>query len=188
MATSYFPGEWEIYVENPGYGEVMIRAPHGMGFEATWRGEQLGRALVEVTTLALTEVALPMLEERRRLLPQWFTTGMAHQVLPALQRAVVQAAAGTDRYERVFTETDEKPAEPLCVHCNHGTYSSSEETRSAWCEEYGHAAFGFDPDLSWEGAQESHRHAVDGWEFRQRMTAIRAPLPGPGHFPPPRAV
>lgn len=123
----FYPAGFELYVDNPGHGELFVVAA-----TAPWSGEplvhedwqldlygpQLGEFLARVTNRALdTDQA----RTGRVRLPAFITSAVAATLLPALHRAIMLAIGGSDRYERTFPETDEAPAGPLCVRCNLGT-------------------------------------------------------------------
>jgi hypothetical protein len=162
MSMSWYPNGWEIYVDNPGYGEMTVRHD-----ETDWHynlvGEDVASFLTELTSLAL---GLP--NASRRLLPPRMTEGMARELLPSLQRAVVLAAAATDRFERLFRDDDEPPQEPLCVRCNEGTGYSDVALPSKRCAEWGHVPFGMGAETKWDRAQSRYATQREMWDRAAR--------------------
>lgn len=138
MSMSFFPTpEFEVAVDDPGYGYV-----YACGYGWDWRrigGGDLGRFLEAVTALAL---GLP---PQGRGLPPEMTREDAAEVLPSLQRAVLLAGAGTDRFDIITGSED--AVEQLCVYCDEGTDYTRPGRDSTWCEEHGHAPFG----ARWDG-------------------------------------
>src|SRR5438045_568686 len=112
MGMSWYPTNWEIDVENPGYGELFLRAAHEDqdAWEATFLGPQIGALLDAVTELALGLEPAPGRIDALAL-PPMLTAAAARTILPALQHAAVLAAAGGDVFERTFPDPEEPPAE-----------------------------------------------------------------------------
>jgi hypothetical protein len=170
MSMIFYPDGWEIAVDNPGHGELHVRAlsnPYDCEplVDQEWRrelhGPKVGQFLAAVTAKALGGTPGKVGYEE---LPRFLTAQVARDLLPALQSATLLALAGTDRYERTFPgERDHYPAEPLCVRCNLGSDYSSVPTTSEWCEQYGHQAFGTSAPR-WEHAQEMYQLDLDRWK------------------------
>ncbi|MEV6928432.1 hypothetical protein AB0M46_28645 [Dactylosporangium sp. NPDC051485] len=175
----FYPDGFELYVDNPGHGELFVVAAtepwNGDPLvHQEWRldlyGSELGEFLARVTDRALdTDQAWP----GRVRLPAFITSAVAATLLPALQRATMLAIGGSDRYERTFPETDEAPAGPLCVRCNLGTPYPPGALPSTWCEQHGHRAYGVRPGR-WDLAQELHGHDLAMWQREQARERDRA--------------
>jgi hypothetical protein len=178
MSMIFYPGGWELAVDNPGYGELNVRAlthPYDAEplVEQEWsrefHGPKVGQFLAAVTAKALGGTPGKVGYEE---LPPFVTAEVARQLLPALQSATLLALAGSDRYERTFPEDrDHYPWAPLCVRCNLGSDYTSVPTTSEWCEQYGHTPFGT-PLSQWESAQEAYQLELDRWkraEARRRQ-------------------
>lgn len=155
---------WELDVPNPGYGEVLIYTPYEMLDRERHRvlvGPEIGDFLAEVTVRALggepTSVA------------PFLTEASARAILPSLQRAAILAAAGTDRYERTFSDETESPQGPLCTHCNEGTYFTPGAMPNKHCEEYGHTPYGYGAEVRWAAAQTLHTSRRERWERRRAL-------------------
>lgn len=177
MSTIWYPPGMEIYVDNPGYGELVVVAPitpyqgkslikQGWGIEPQeWHrelyGPQIGEFLDKVTDRALS------VDEKRPghiTLPSFLTEPVARTILPALQRATILATAGTDKFDRTYhPDPDEAPHAPLCVRCGFGTYYTPGAMQSDWCDQHGHKAYGTATGR-WETAQEMHDMAYARWE------------------------
>lgn len=172
---SWYPEGFELYVDNPRYGELVVRATADQErWEATFDGAELGTFLHRVTERALGLDPAPPLPGDRPL-PAALTAEAARTILPALQRAVVLAAAGTDAFERTFPDPDAGPCEPYCVDCGEGSGFSGATTISARCLEYGHHAYGMGTTTTWESAQQRYQLARQRWdEHRGRRTGPRA--------------
>lgn len=181
MSMLFYPGGWELAVDNPGYGELHVRAltdPYDAEplVKEEWRrelrGPKVGEFLTAVTAQALGGTPGKVGYED---LPRFLTAAVARELLPALQSATLLALAGTDRYERTFpADRDHYPAAPLCVRCNLGSDYAGVPATSDWCEQYGHTAFGTYP--RWETAQEAYQLDLDRWkraeERRRRDDAL----------------
>ncbi|VTR77232.1 hypothetical protein [Cellulomonas hominis] len=163
MAVTFYtdPDGWEgfeISVDDPGHGRVRLRRLGADDSDAALFGDRLFAVLAHVTQAVLEQVPvdLPGLyrlsaEECRALLPQ-------------LQKAVLLAAAGTDRYERLTSEPDQPPTEPLCVNCRQGSPLADGVTISSSCLEYGHHPFAYPAGTTWEEAQETYRRDLLWWQ------------------------
>lgn len=190
MPTSWYPPGLEIAVDNPGSGELWIHAPTNPPagdplVEDDWDtmlyGPELGGWLTLVTDLAL---GIPTGPDRLRLVDDWgypvqlpafITARVAREILPALQRAVVEATAGTDRFERTFRTADVPPADPLCVICGKGSpYASQALTLSRYCDQHGHRPYGYPAVTGWATAQDSY------WERRTSWDRLHTPAPATG--------
>jgi hypothetical protein len=182
MSMLFYPDGWEIAVDNPGYGELFIRAlidPYDCAplVKQEWgrefHGSKVGEFLAAVSAKALGGIPGRVGYEQ---LPRFITAEVARQLLPALQSATLLALAGTDRYERIFPDSrDHYPAAPLCVRCNLGSDYTSVPTASKWCEQYGHRAFG--SYSRWQTAQEAYQLDIDRWkraESRRREEEVLA--------------
>lgn len=182
MSMIFYPDGWELAVDNPGYGELLVRAltnPYDSKplvkeeWSREFRGPKVGEFLTAVTAQALGGTPGKVGYEE---LPRFLTAEVARNLLPALQSATLLALTGTDRYERIFpADRDHYPAAPLCVRCNLGSDYTSEPTTSEWCEQYGHTAFG--PYRKWETAQEAYQLELDRWkraEEHRRQDEARA--------------
>lgn len=178
----FYPGGWELAVDNPGYGELLVRAltnPYDCEplvkdeWSREFRGPKVGDFLAAVTAHALGGTPGKVGYEE---LPKFLTPAVARDLLPALQSATLLALTGTDRYERIFpADRDQYPAAPLCVRCNLGSDYASVPSTSQWCEQYGHRAFGSYP--KWETAQEAYQLELDRWkraEARRRDDEVLA--------------
>lgn len=169
MSMIFYPDGWELAVDNPGYGELLVRAltnPYDCEplvteeWSRDFYGPKVGQFLAAVTAQALGGTPGKVGYEA---LPKFLTPAVARDLLPALQSATLLALAGSDRYERIFPEADESPAEPLCVRCNLGSPYSSVPIASEWCEQHGHRAFGTSAPR-WEHAQEMYQLDLDRWK------------------------
>jgi hypothetical protein len=172
MSMIFCPAGWELAVDNPGYGALNIRAltdPYDAKplvkeeWSRDFYGPKLGQFLNAVTAIALGGTPGKVGFED---LPAFITATVARDLLPALQHATLLALAGTDRFERTFPDTEERPAKPLCVRCNLGSDYTATPTTSEWCEQHGHRAFGTAGER-WEHAQELHELAVQSWQRAQ---------------------
>jgi hypothetical protein len=163
----FYPDGWELAVDNPGFGELIVIADQELSprlINGQWRQELYGAAigafLDQVTNRAL---GLDDGEHSGTPLPRFLSPELARAVLPALQKAVLLATAGTDRFEKTFPDPDEAPQKPICVRCNIGSPYTSEVATSEWCEQYGHRPFGASASR-WEHAQEMYQLALDRWK------------------------
>lgn len=192
-------GALEIHVDNPGYGQISLYAPDFLPDREplvgdTWRkdlhGDEIGVFLALLTGRALgTEPELPAARTIPDLaqwsvhLPTFLDQPVAVALLPAFQRAVVLAVAGTDRFERTFHDPDDPPRSPFCVRCNLGTIFSPGAMTNPWCEQYGHTPYGYAPDTSWAAASAHYDRKRRWWEHdqeRARQDQALASGPEPG--------
>jgi hypothetical protein len=167
VSMIFYPDGWELAVDNPGFGELIVIADEELSprlINGEWRAELYGAAigtfLTQVTNRAL---GLDDSEHSGTPLPRFLSAEVARAVLPALQRAVLLATAGTDRFEKIFPDADEAPQKPICARCNIGSPYSSEVAVSEWCAQYGHRPFGASGSR-WEHAQEMYQLDLDRWK------------------------
>lgn len=175
MAVYFGIDGWKdaaVDVPNPGYGEVDVYLPRvpGRGVETQLRGRDLGRALSDVTTLALSAGLAGRVTRLGSM-----TVGEARLLLPVLQSAVIYAAAASNAAEVLLDdESDEGPdvdgsedglrytTPRWCITCGEGAIYSTQECRSPgrpdascvrtdWCDQYGH---------TWFAGRERHSAAV----------------------------
>ena len=164
MAISCFPTDHlSVHVDDPGYGYVVVcfssddEQRWGKNREVTLRGRDMWTALESLTELACRPPDVPVFGDVAKLWPM--VVGEARTLLPALQVAVLYAAAGSDRAERL-TDTDiDEVHDVLCTRCNEGSYYSGHVTVSEDCGQYGHQPFGYAGN--WEQA-----HETAGWDRR----------------------
>lgn len=149
----------QMFVDNPGYGEIIVRGFADDGDTLSRTGAQLGQ-LVEMTT----QRAFGVEPEARPVLPAAITAVQAAELLPSVQRAVLLAAAGTDRYGRTDGEAGQAPADVLCVDCAQGSDFHHAVTISERRSEYGHTPFGYLTGTTWEQAQTLAAAARRRWE------------------------
>lgn len=154
-------GNYEIAVADPGYGRLYVHRYD----EPTWHKELDGALLGRFLT-ALTDRALGN-ESTSRLLPKDITVGIARQLLPLIQHAIIVAAAGQSRYERLYPDKNASPGGPLCAICGSGsgTYPDTEMI-SGYCVEYGHTPFG--TTESWDQALKRYQRERADWERTRR--------------------
>ncbi len=138
----------QMFVDNPGHGEIVVRGFADDDSTLSLVGAHLGRLLEETTSRALGGPAV-----ERPVLPRFVTTAQAVELVPVVQRAVLLAVAGEDRYQRVEVEPDTDPEDVLCVHCNEGSVFDQTVTISERCTEHGHTPFGYATDTTWDQAQ-----------------------------------
>lgn len=164
MSSTWYRAGFEIDVADPGYGYLTIAttSEDGMAYSGEWdatlTGAKLGELLAAVTARALG-AELPEGAD----LPAVLTEERARGLLPALQSAVVLAAAGSDRADRLFPDQDAPPEPPLCVRCNAGTPFTGVQTDSAWCREYGHRPFGT-TNSNWEATRTKYESDRRWWD------------------------
>ncbi|WP_432976763.1 hypothetical protein [Dactylosporangium sp. CA-233914] len=185
MGMIFYPAGFELYVDNPGYGELFVVAstepfPGEPLVHEEWQfdlyGTDLGQFLAQIIDRALdTDPVRP----GGIRLPTFITGAVAAVLLPALQRATILAIGGSDRYERTFPDTDEAPAGPLCVRCNLGTGYSPGALPSTWCEQHGHRAYGV-RSRRWELARRAHDHDLAMWKWERARERERAGLESQG--------
>lgn len=185
MGMIFCPAGFELYVDNPGHGELFVVAATrpSIGESSVhedWQldlyGPQLGEFLARVTDRAF-DADQP--RPGRVRLPAFITSAVAATLLPALHRATMLAIGGTDRYERTFPESDEAPAGPLCVRCNLGSPYSPGALPSTWCDQHGHRAYGVRTGR-WDLAQELYGHDLAMWKRQQAREHERAALESRG--------
>ena len=182
----FYPDGWELAVDNPGYGELLVRAltdPYDceplvkQEWSRSFHGPKVGEFLAAVTARAIGGTAGKVGYEE---LPRFITAEVARTMLPALQSAVLLALAGTDRYERIFPD-DQRPSAPLCVRCNLGSDYASVPGVSQWCQQYGHRPFGTSAPR-WDNVQEMYQLDLARWERAQarerEQEALTSGLPG----------
>lgn len=145
-----------LCVDDPGRGSVTVCGLHRS--EATEHrcdyndkhvyGVDLGLALDELTSLAIRDPLESVVGTVHRL--GSMTVGEARLLLPSFQRAVLLAAAGTNRYEA--TAEDAEAAPTFCTTCGEGEMYTTSECRSPqrsdgscartdWCDQFGHSWF-----------------------------------------------
>lgn len=154
----------ELSVDDPGYGRLVFSRlddRHDTGDRYDERGTYAGPRLAELLQ-ATTDLALG-LDQRdwvrvrpSRGEPIVIERADAALLLPVLQRAVVLATAGEDRYMRTWVEDLGHREPPLCVYCQEGSEYPSNVTISAWCSEYGHTPYGETYATTWADAQRRH--------------------------------
>lgn len=166
MRMLWYPEGFEIMVDNPGFGQVFIRGDHGE-WSHELAGGDVGAFLSQLTARVLGTAP----DKGVSLVPALISAATARVLLPAVQQAVILAGSGTDKYERLFPDEDESPANPLCGTCWEGSYFSGYPLGSTSCQEYGHHPFGVREGLSWQAAQESHDWHRARWERRRRVEA-----------------
>ncbi|MFI5494189.1 hypothetical protein [Actinoplanes sp. NPDC051859] len=182
MSMMFYPAGWELAVDSPGSGELLITTVTDSTDTDTVTNEQWYRAyygpqvvqfLAAVTARSLGDAAGKVGHED---LPSFLTAEVARALLPALQKAVLLALAGSDRYERVFLDDGRAPAEPLCVRCHEGSFFPYLAISSEWCEQFGHRAFGTSLER-WEDAHEAYRMDCDRWKRTEtrRRESQRSP-------------
>lgn len=81
-------------------------------------------------------------------LPPFLTVQDARRLLSVVVKATLLAAAGTDRYERLYPEVEDEP--PLCVGCGLGSPFTGAVSVNHWCEQHGHRPFGEPAGTTWE--------------------------------------
>lgn len=173
MAISLYVGDHIcIDVDDPGYGYFGVyfrsddEARWGDNREVTLRGRDMWTALESLTTLATAGGRLAESGDVAKLWPM--SIGEARKLLPALQTAVLYAAAGSDRAERLDEDADDLH-DLLCARCNEGSYYSGHVTVSEDCRKYGHQPFGYAGD--WDQAQEHAARERQWAEIRRRADA-----------------
>ncbi|MFI5497304.1 hypothetical protein [Actinoplanes sp. NPDC051859] len=169
MSMMFYSPGWELAVDSPGSGELLITTvtdstATGTVTDEKWYrayyGSQVVQFLAAVTARALCDIAGRVGHED---LPAFLTPDVARGLLPTLQKAVLLTLAGSDRYERVFPDDGRAPAEPLCIRCHKGSFFPYLAISSEWCEQFGHRAFGTSLER-WEEAHEAYRLNREGWK------------------------
>ncbi len=168
MSVQWLPTEDVLIdVDDPGHGYLTAElADSGDGPGSGLRvveGRELGEMLRSLTELALS----CDVDAVAQVAGLWVMTAVqARSVLPAMQSAVVLAAAGTERYERLLERLDPVQAlAPICAHCEEfHSFADRNPSPSPWCAEHGHDPFGEQPPRSgngWVAAQQRHaEHAA----------------------------
>ncbi|HEY9415618.1 MAG TPA: hypothetical protein VIQ30_12720 [Pseudonocardia sp.] len=166
MAISLYVGPVSIDVDDPGYGYLRIFRAGGRDdddLELVLRGRYMWRALENLTELVCNEAG----ESRGDVDGLWPMSVLeASRLLPAFQQAVLYAAAGGDRAERL-AEDEDGTEDVLCARCNLGSPYAGHVTESAHCERYGHQPFGY--AVNWQQAQEAVARERQWAESRRRM-------------------
>jgi hypothetical protein len=164
MSYYWFRGDYSISLDDPGYGTLDVNRD-GTQWRIRLTGKRLGRFLSALTSRAL---GAENDDEAQWLLPQWLTVADARVLLPALQLAVIAAAAGSDKFERLYPDAEGPPQSPICVNCGAGSFTYSEiETFCGACLENGHTPFG--SDATWDEAD--HRYEIE-WASWSRQHPI----------------
>lgn len=102
-------------------------------------------------------------------LPPFLTVRHARQLLPPLTRATLLAAAATERFDRLYPDPGDPPAEPLCAGCGLGSPYEGAVALNMWCEQHGHRPFGEPSGTTW---------AVATARYAERTgTPVRRPGP-----------
>jgi hypothetical protein len=145
-----------LYVDDPGGGDVLLCGFNRDGDrehlchsdDKRLRGTDLGRVLEQLSDLATLPAGKSPTDPVHRL--GWMTVSEAKLLLPSFQRAVVLAAAGSNRYEAVMEAPGEAPE--FCITCGKGEIYTTSEcrdpqhpaaacARTDWCDQYGHRWF-----------------------------------------------
>lgn len=160
----------ELAIDDPGRGILLIRSVNSTpAWTRDLTATHLGKFLHHVTQVALhghgTAGAGP--------LPVSVPQELAARLLPALQHAVVEAAAGEDRASRIFVHPDDAPREPLCAHCNLGAEYDTLHVISARCLDGQHAPFGHPTAVTWDRAHLTHERDQQWQETRRRWHGSR---------------
>ncbi len=180
MAISCYVGDdITLDVDDPGYGNVFVS--FRSAGEPLWtkilRGRSMWRALENITELALTDEELDpgSTYDVDGLWPM--TVALAKRMLPQFQHAVLYAAAGSDRAERL-TDDDEANY-VLCARCHEGSDYSGHVMVSEDCQQYGHQPFGYAGN--WDQAQEYAAREREWAEIRKRNAEpVTVPTDTPG--------
>ena len=143
-------GQIELAVDDPGHGYLHARV---LGAEGGADSLVAGPRMAEM----LSDITAAVLGSERSAWVRGLGVLSAEQcraLLPQAQVAVALAMAGTDRYDRVFRDSEmTSPAAPLCVDCNEGSDYSGQVTISPRCMEFGHHPFGAGPNTRWRAVQ-----------------------------------
>lgn len=163
----------ELIVDEPGYGRLTLRRLDDH-YETdpddevgTYAGRELGELLRKVTNLALgtfTDAAVQVDASRGESVT--IDRRDAAGFLPMLQQAVVAAAAGDERYHRLWNDGGRQP-EPLCVVCDEGADFTKNLSPSPWCAEHGHEPFGVQALKTWDAAHADHQREASWHELRR---------------------
>lgn len=172
MGTTWYPNDdVEIDVADPGSGRIGVhrvedRDPQAKLTERILAGHEIGQTLRALTAAATADASSAGRHDVDGLWPM--TSGQARDLLPSFQMAVLVAAAGSDRAERIYDPPDpDEPRRPICDNCDEGRRDSAASPHpNPWCERYGHSPFG-EPASNkgaWERAQRryaEHRAALE---------------------------
>jgi hypothetical protein len=176
VGATFYPAGWTLDVPKPGYGELFVFASRrpDVGpplvtddWDTRLDGPEIGEFLTQVTARAAGQEPEPG-QTYGATLPPFVTQPVAQSLLPTLQRAVTLAVAGTDRYERIFPDPHSVPPVPYCISCNEGTSFDRRVLPSAWCDEFGHQAFGMGV-TNWSIAQTIHDLHLERWRRAQEQ-------------------
>jgi len=158
MSYYWFRGDYTISLDNPGYGVLEV-SHDGTGWYVRLTGKRLGRFLAALTSRAL---GAEDNEKKQRLLPQWLSVAEARELLPALQLDVIAAAAGSDKFDRLYPDAEGPPQSPICVACGAGSFTYPQiETFCGACLENGHKPFG--NDATWQEANQRYEVEWASW-------------------------
>lgn len=131
----------------------------------TVTGPRITTLLEQITALALGTPAVS-----RSMIPRELNQATAAKLLPAFQRAVILAVAGTDRYEALHPEPEGGPRPPICVRCGiNGSATIDDARLSGYCLERGHTPFGAGSGTSWERAVTRYQTQKMLWEAQRRQ-------------------
>jgi hypothetical protein len=141
-------GQVELAVDDPGHGYLHVRVLYSGHEGATVAGARMAEMLSDITAAVLGNETSAWVRGLGLL-----SGAQCRALLPQAQKAVTLAAAGTDRYDRIFVDDDSSaPTLQLCVDCNEGSGFSDQVTISSRCIEFGHHPFGAGPSAQWTGA------------------------------------
>ena len=149
MSMLFYAGpadqEWaEIAVDDPGHGYLVITRLEAdtAAVSSVFAGERLGTLVDRVAAAANTAGDHAPSTHRPTSGPVvTLTRAEAVELLPALVRALALAVAGTDRFQRIWTEYADPDPAALCVYCNQGSPYDQTVTISEFCAEHGHTPF-----------------------------------------------
>jgi len=147
MASNWYPETptgrmWaEVTVEDSGFGSIAVRRLDDRYADpcdpydrpGLFAGPRMAALLDVVTGLATgaderPAVRVPATYGEPLVIEQADAAGF----LPVLQRATVLAAAGEERYERVWPDVPPSTQPPLCVFCNLGSDYADAVTGPPW--------------------------------------------------------
>jgi hypothetical protein len=169
MGVSWHPRDGlTVDVAYPGYGYLEIDATRQSDADPTptglftISGPRVGQLLRSLTAVATQD---DVGSARRYDVDGLWSMPVAdaRMLLQTIQAAVVYAAAGSDRSERLLSDQDpDEPQPPICANCPEGQRGAS---GNPLCEQHGHVPFG---ELStyrgaWQRAQQrynEHKAAV----------------------------
>lgn len=171
----------EIHVDDPGHGYIHVihypptrhRINPGARVTRTLAGRELWQALESLTELAVGSPGRgrPLTADPTRgvVTGLWsMTVDQARELLPALQTAVVYAAAGSDRAERL---TEDGPHDVLCVNCTEGSGYTPPEP----CTRHGHSPFGYPYGVGWDAAQRWQDRTNRWIQTRRQLSELGYP-------------